>query len=114
MVIYNFFNRNFATKKPNYDLKEITLYLEPMTDKTILYNSGTILRRLRHRKNATQKELCDATGLNAASYSRIESGTINLRLTDIVILAKYYDVQPYLLVAMILDGNIAAVESEVI
>lgn len=84
-----------------------------MTDKNILYNSGIILRRLRHRKNATQKELCQDTGLNSASYSRIESGIINLRLTDIVILAIYYDIQPYLLVAMIIDGNIAAVESEV-
>lgn len=75
-------------------------------------NTGKVLKAIREFKRLDQKDVAGATGINKSSYNRMEKGKIDIRLSDIALIAAYYGIPPYLLVAMIGDCSIAALERE--
>lgn len=76
-------------------------------------NTGCILRKIRLHRDKIQKELCEATNISQPCYSRLESGKADPHLSQITAIAGFYGIEPYLLVAMICDGNIEALEGRV-
>lgn len=72
----------------------------------ILYNTGLILRKLRMNKGVNQIELSAVCDFNTGSYSRMESGLRDMKLSDIFMLAAYYKLTPSELIEMIEKGSI--------
>lgn len=55
---------------------------------------GANVRRWRRRRELTQENLIELTGMDIRFLQRIESGTINARLDTVVRLAQALDVEP--------------------
>ncbi|MGW2379324.1 helix-turn-helix domain-containing protein [Streptomyces sp. NPDC001658] len=53
---------------------------------------GEQIRRVRLSLNLTQTQVCDRTGIDIASYSRIEQGHVSARLDTLIRIAIAMDV----------------------
>ncbi len=62
---------------------------------TTAYFTNT-LRAARERKGLSQRELSQKVGLPQSHISKIENGTIDLRLSSLVALAHVLDLEPTL------------------
>lgn len=51
------------------------------------------LRGLRAEKNMSQIEIAEKTGLDIATISRYENGTVTQSLDKLIALSKFYDVK---------------------
>lgn len=50
------------------------------------------LKELRKEKNLTQVTVCMNTNISQSTISRLEQGTQNFNLEQIIVLSKYFDV----------------------
>lgn len=55
------------------------------------------IEKLRLSKKITREELSLVLGVDNSYVSKLEKGHINITLDKIVKIAKYFDVEPYLL-----------------
>lgn len=54
-----------------------------------------LLKQLRLKNNKTQKEVAEILGYNSKSgYSMLENGKVELTVSKVKILAKFYGVDP--------------------
>lgn len=55
------------------------------------------IEKLRSLKKITREELSLALGVDNSYISKLEKGKINITLDKIVKIAKYFEIEPYLL-----------------
>ena len=57
-----------------------------------LKNFGGRLKALRSEKHVTQKFMSELLGCTVSNYQKIEYGEVNIPITSLITLAKYFDV----------------------
>lgn len=72
-----------------------------MNTKSIIFNSGAVLRRLRLEKDVKQPEVAEAMCIGVSTYSNKETGLTELNLTEVCLVAAFYGLKPSELVALI-------------
>ena len=63
-------------------------------DKKEFYNLiATNIKKVLSKKNLTQLDLCNGTGINTSTMSRILSGKQNISTKQLVIISHFLDVE---------------------
>lgn len=65
-----------------------------ISEETFLVNLGIHVRQLREKKDLSQQDLADDSGITKSQIARIETAKINTSIKTLVKIAKGLDIEP--------------------
>ncbi|MDP5199143.1 helix-turn-helix domain-containing protein [Flavobacterium sp. DG2-3] len=65
-----------------------------ISEETYIINLGIHIRQLREKKDLSQQDLADDSGMTKSQIARIETAKINTSVKTLVKIAKGLDIEP--------------------